>query len=151
MVSYGLAMHCQIGNHRHCLAQQICSCHCHRKGRYGVDVYYRDARYTTSCAAGLHEECPPIYCTCWCHKIERVKEEVSIKHYELELKNLNSSRAEFREAERQVEGTGIVWGSITLHNDSTPPVPTHTWVIPRAEWEEMGRPLTVYLKVSNAR
>lgn len=84
---------------------------------------------------------------------------MSVKHYELELKNLDATRAEFGEVvELAKPPVPIIFGdhisTINYTNITTNPAPAvrrHTWVLPRQEWEEMGRPLTVYVRVSNAR
>jgi hypothetical protein len=100
-----------------------------------------------SCSAGFHDDCAAI-CICWCHKIERVRKPVS-KTYRVELHTLTATRAEFREVQERAErGSGIIWGlpTVTL-NTTTYDTPTHTWAMPRTEWEELGKPLSFDLRV----
>ena len=104
-----------------------------------------------SCSAGFHDDCAAI-CICWCHKIERVSKVSTIKTYRVELHTLTETRAEFREVQEKAErGSGIIWGSTTGHTTFTVSdpsfAPTHTWAMPRTEWEELGRPLSFNLKV----
>lgn len=93
----------------------------------------------------------PQTCTCFCHKIERVSK-VSTntsKTYRVELHTLTTTRAEFREVQEKAErGSGIIWGlpTVTL-NTTTYDTPTHTWAMPRTEWEELGKPLSFDLRV----
>ena len=116
-----------------------------------VHIYY-------PCRAGSHDECHAISivtpggrCTCWCHTTERVNKPMS-KTYRVELHTLTATRAEFREVQEKAErGSGIIWGSTTGHTTFTVSdpsfAPTHTWAMPRTEWEELGRPLSFNLKV----
>lgn len=112
------------------------------------------ARVFNNCTSGIHDHCRgPEYCFCWCHKIERVsKVSATIKTYRVELHTLTETRAEFREVQEKAErGSGIIWGSTTGHTTFTVSdpsfAPTHTWAMPRTEWEELGRPLSFNLKV----
>ena len=108
-----------------------------------------------ACQVGLHAHCfADSICSCYCHrKGGYAKEEDKVNQvkmnrvYKLELHSLTATRAEFREVKVKAEGPQQIVFNYEL---ATYPAdtPTHTWVVGRAEWIDMGRPLNFVLSVA---
>jgi hypothetical protein len=103
----------------------------------------------------MHDRCPPtnLLCSCWCHTVARAlakDKEESMTVHKLGLKRLTDTRAEFGEEPPPPSG-GIQFHTTVLRSDTYggyPDTNTHTWVITRKSWEEMGKPVGIKVTVT---